>query len=567
VTTSSHSASRTTLAAGRWFLGALAFVVLRALPDLRFPLGRDQATYCLIGQGLLHGQLLYRDLWDNKPPGIFYVYALITKLFGHVMWSVGVVDILWLLAISCCLFWFAERYVGAPAAAIAVGFNAAWHSRWGYVHAVQPESFLVLFVFVAYFLLLPKEHGPQRVQCLGAGVLLGLAFWMKYNAVVFFPAVMLLPFLDFQGIDREPRGQRGGNSKSENRNSKIESRPEFSGSHIRFPNKGQWLTRACMVAAGFVATLAFVLGYFRAAGAWPALKEVQLEVLPRYAAMGYEWSLHHAIWILIQTQAFLGPWTEFMVLLSLVIAWARRELHAVAPVVVMAFSAYATTAAQGRFHPYYFETCFPFLAVFWGYVAVKVYEAFGWAQKACAERGWRLARGLLWFVLADVAVLPLPREVFRIAEQYQGLADWCRDAHRSYAAYPFPHPLDKFSGQMAVIDYLKIHSAPGDGVYVWGTAPLINFLAGRPTPSRFVSNLALVSPWGPARWREELVGELETTPPRFVVVARHDAISDVSWTEKDSEQCLEAYPALKSLLRSHYISVVNLSDFEIYERK
>jgi hypothetical protein len=77
-----------------WFLGGLVVVFLRALPNLRFPIGRDQATYCVIGQGLLHGQLLYRDLWDNKPPGIFYIYALIVKIFGPVMWCVGVVDIL-----------------------------------------------------------------------------------------------------------------------------------------------------------------------------------------------------------------------------------------------------------------------------------------------------------------------------------------------------------------------------------------------------------------------------------------------------------------------------------------
>ena len=98
----------------KWLLGALAVVFLRALPNLRYPIGRDQATFCVIGQGLLRGQLLYRDLWDNKPPGIFYIYALIVKIFGPVMWGVGAVDIIWLLAISVCIFYFARRSFGAP---------------------------------------------------------------------------------------------------------------------------------------------------------------------------------------------------------------------------------------------------------------------------------------------------------------------------------------------------------------------------------------------------------------------------------------------------------------------
>jgi hypothetical protein len=183
-----------------WFFAGLALVFLRALPNLRYPLGRDQATYCVIGQGLLHGQLLYRDLWDNKPPGVFYIYALIVKIFGPVMWCVGAVDILWLLVISCCIFYFARRYLGTPAATLAMVFNASRHCRQGYIHAAQPETFLMLCVFAAYFLLLPGERRVARQ--LAAGLVLGAAFWLKYNAVAFFPFVVLLPFLDFRELDR-----------------------------------------------------------------------------------------------------------------------------------------------------------------------------------------------------------------------------------------------------------------------------------------------------------------------------------------------------------------------------
>src|SRR5579864_5560554 len=155
-----------------WLFGGLAVVFLRALPNLRFPIGRDQATYCVIGQGLLRGQLLYRDLWDNKPPGIFYLYALIVKIFGPVMWCVGAVDILWLLAISICIFYFARSYLGAPAAALAMVANAIRHCRQGYIHAAQPETFLMLCVFAAYFLLLPAE-GRRWLRQLAAGLILG----------------------------------------------------------------------------------------------------------------------------------------------------------------------------------------------------------------------------------------------------------------------------------------------------------------------------------------------------------------------------------------------------------
>jgi hypothetical protein len=524
-----------------WFLTGLVMVFLRALPNLRYPLGRDQATYCVIGQGLLRGQLLYRDLWDNKPPGIFYVYALIVKTFGAVMWCVGAVDILWLLVISCCIFYFARRHLGTAAATLAMIFNAWRHCRQGYIHAAQPETFLMLCVFAAYFLLLPGERRVARQ--LTAGLVLGAAFWLKYNAVAFFPFVVLLPFLDFRELD-------GGSG------------------HVRLEVPWRdWFVRMLIVGAGFVLAILGLLGYFWFSGALPAMKEVQFEVLPRYGARVFQWNLAFAVWALRQSQNHLGLWTEVMAALTLFIAWRRRELALVAPAALLAFAGYISTAMQGRFHPYYFETCYPFFSMFWGYVSVKTYEGFKYLQRSFAQRGWPLARAMLWLVLAGLVFSLLPEESVRVAQQYRFLGDWWRNPEASYRVYWWQLPLDKLSDQLRVIDYLKENSGSDDQVYVWGTAPLINFLTQRRNPSRFVSNLALISPWGPDRWRQELVRTLEAKRPRYVVVVRNDEIPTVSYTMMDSEKYLRVYPALTDLLKRHYQAAADLGDFEVYRLK
>ncbi|MFZ0961358.1 MAG: glycosyltransferase family 39 protein [Terriglobia bacterium] len=525
-----------------WFVAGLVVVFLRALPNLRYPIGRDQATYCVIGQGLLRGQLLYRDLWDNKPPGIFYIYALIVKIFGPVMWCVGVVDILWLLVISCCIFYFARRFLGTPAAALAMVFNASRHCRQGYIHAVQPEAFLMLCLFAAWFLLLPgKRRSVTRLWA--AGLLLGAAFWMKYNAVAFFPFLLLVPFLDFDSWDR-------GSSRV----------------RMKIPWK-DWLARMSMVAAGFVLAILGVLAYFWISGAWPAMKEVQFEVLPRYGARVFQWNWLFLVWALHQTQNHLGFWTEIMAALSLLIAWRRRELGSFTPVSLLGLAGYLSTAMQGRFHPYYFETCYPFFSMFWGYVCVKVYEGFEYLRRMFTQRGWTLARAMLWLVLTGLVLSLFPEESVRVVQQYDYLADWWRNPEMSYAVYWWQLPLDTLSEQLHVINFLKKDSNQEDEVYVWGTAPLINFLTQRRNPSRFVSNLALISPWGPDRWRQELVRTLETKRPRYVVVARHDSIPTVSYTMMDSEEYLRVYPALADLLNRHYELAINFSDFKIYRLK
>ena len=541
-----------------WLYGTLGLVFLRALPNLRYLIGRDQATYCVIGQGLLHGKLLYRDLWDNKPPGIFYIYALIVKIFGPVMWSVGVVDILWLLAISCCIFYFARRYFGIAGAVLAVIFYACRHCRGGYLHAAQAETFLMLCVFAAWFLIRGRDPSPALVpspqgrgrgwsvrvaRYSAVGLILGVAFWLKYNAVAFFPFVALLPFVDFRELDYG-----------------------FARLRLLIPWK-DWFGRMLIVAAGFVFTVTAVLVYFRVSGAWPAMKEVQFEALPRYGAMVFHWSPYFVYWCLRQTQLHMGVWWEVMPALTLLVAWRCRELGRIAPLTLLALAGYICTAMQGRFHPYYFETCYPFFAMFWAYVSVKTYEGFLQVQRIFVQRGWALARGLLWVVFASLIVSLLPEESVRIVQQYNLAADWWRDPESSYKSYFWQLPADKMGEQLRVVDYLKTNSQPQDEVYVWGTAPLINFLPQRENPSRFVSNLGLMSTWAPESWRQELVRTLEAKRPRYVVVERDDMASSLTFTWMDSEQYLQVYPALAGLLRRQYAPAVNYSDFEIYRLK
>ncbi|HMD84844.1 MAG TPA: glycosyltransferase family 39 protein [Terriglobia bacterium] len=584
-----------------WLYGTLVLVFLRALPNLRYIIGRDQATYCVIAEGLLHGKLLYRDLWDNKPPGIFYIYAPIVKIFGPVMWFIGVVDILWLLIISCFIFYFARRYLGMAGAILAVIVYACRHCRQGYLQALQTESFVMLCVFAAWFLLCGTNPSPalapgasslqergrgwtQHVaRCFAVGLIMGAAFWLKYNAAIFFPFLALLPFVDFRGLDRvrNPKLEIR-NSKLEIRNSKFDAdkfcteaeRPSFefpvssfqASPHLLIPWK-DWLGRMLMVAAGFVFAIVAVLAYFHVSGAWPAMKEVQFEVLPRYGAKAFHWSRAFLLFALQRTQEHLGIWWEVMPAVALLIAWWRRELGRIAPLTLLALAGYLGAASQGRFHPYYFETCFSFFAMFWAYVSLKTYEGVVQLQRIFVRRHWALARGLLWVLFASLVFSLLPEETVRIAEQYRYAADWMRNAEYSYQSYYWQLPLEKIGDQLRVVDYLKAHSQPRDEVFVWGTAALINFLSQRENPSRFVTNVGVMATWAPESWRQELARTIEARRPRYVVVERHDTIVAVTFSLKDSEQYLQVYPALASVLQRHYEPAVNYWDFEVYELK
>lgn len=524
-----------------WLIAALAAVFILSLPNLQYPIGRDQATYCVIAEGLLKGRHLYRDLWDNKPPGIFWIYVPVVKLFGRSMWLAGALDLFCVVAASICTFFFCSRYLGPQVGAIAAVLYAYFHDSKGYIDAAQSEIFLILFVFISFFLLACKGRRPGW-RGFGAGLALGAAFWVKYNAIVFLPLVAFMPCLDTSHLDA--------------------SSPRLT---LNIPLRS-WLARTAALLGGFAVAIVGVLALFLYSGAWPAMKEVQFEVLPRYGAMVVERTPHYFLWALGQIVFNVGTWPEAGVAIALLIAWRCREFHRTAPIFLTALSGFLVVATQARYNAYSFETFYPFLAMLWAYSAVKIFEGFRTLSRQFSERGWSAARIGVWLVFMNCAYFPMPVPAMRQVERYQGLKEWWRNPEKSYAGYWWALGIEHLGGEFQVIGYLRIHSAPGDQVYVWGTAPLIYFLAARECPSRFVSNLGLVSEWAPQAWRNQLVRTLRNKRPMFVIVERHDAIPAVSGTTLDSQEYLIRYPALGQLLIHHYRKVESFKSFIIYAR-
>ncbi len=524
-----------------WLMAALLFVLFRAIPNISYPIGRDQATYFVIGEGLLNGRRLYRYFPESKPPGILVFYALLGKVFGHVMWSVGLVDILWLVVISYCIFRFAERYLGTPAAAIAVAVNADWHCHFGYTDACQTECWLMVLVFAGYLAVAGEGRRPLA-RHFAAGLCLGGAFWLKYNALAFLPLLALLPYVDWSRFDERPRRLR-----------------------LQVPWRA-WFSTVSALLAGLSIALAAVLAYFYLIGSWPAFLEVQFGVVPRYLGMAVQRSPHYWQMVVARVVLYLGFWTWVATGLSFLMA-ERRDLSRLAPVLVAAGIGFACTASQLRFSPLFFETCYPFFAMIWGYLVVKTYAEVSAAVRSSAAR----ERTLAWMAacaLAGIALVwPLRAEVKAVTERYRDLAARRRNPDAFFASYPAMRFLvENLGGQMQVIQTLRQISAPGDGVFVWGTDPLIYFLTGRRPPTRFVSNLALVSPWCPPSWREELVRVLEKSPPAFVVVAQHDNFG-ITYTPFDSEQYLSVYPRLARFISGSYDFMATFPDFVVYRRK
>ena len=82
-------------------------------------LGADSGLFAYYGQQILHGRLLYRDLWDEKPPGVYYVNAAALLLLGENTWAIWWLNVVWIATSASLLFLILSRLVGMAPAGLA----------------------------------------------------------------------------------------------------------------------------------------------------------------------------------------------------------------------------------------------------------------------------------------------------------------------------------------------------------------------------------------------------------------------------------------------------------------
>lgn len=159
--------------------------------------------------------------------------------------------------------------------------------------------------------------------------------------------------------------------------------------------------------------------------------------------------------------------------------------------------------------------------------------------------------------------LCLPGPVVRMVINYKALSEWRQNPAQFYSRYTWPGAAEDFRDVLRVVDYLKIHPARTNGVYVWGNEPLIYYLSGHQPPTRFVWDLPLLAPWRLPGWRQQMMQQLSESRPRFVVVARDDEVHNLSYTSQDSEEAIRTFPEFAGFLRSAYRPCKDYPTFEI----
>ncbi len=171
------------------------------------PLDCDEAIYAYIGRHLNHGEVMYRDVSENKPPLGYWLYALATAIGGAKELTIRLMPIPYVLATIALVWWLGLRLRGPWTACLSAWLYALLSTDpYLYGNGANMEHFLNLFAVGSLAAMVRAFDLGSRRWLLIAGALVASAFLVKQVAAVhgliYAVAVVLNPRADRAKLGR-----------------------------------------------------------------------------------------------------------------------------------------------------------------------------------------------------------------------------------------------------------------------------------------------------------------------------------------------------------------------------
>ncbi len=447
-------------------------LLLSLLLRLRFvsvPLERDEGDYAYIAWLINEGGVPYRDAFDQKPPGVYFIYLGFMKLFGFTTEGLHVGLYIWTLGTILFVYLVGRRVLSPVAGILAAAmFSVGSISPAFLGTAVNTESLMVLPLAAAAFLAAAvlTQHDAPLSRCLLCGLMIGVATTLKQVAVTdgaFFAVVIVVATIRAR---RPPR---------------------------------ILVARLAMLALGAVVAWIPLLAYFAAKGAVSNLfGDVLLHNL-RYSSV-------------VPLSDYPANLFRSMKLSLIPYVW---------PYLVMAFLGLLVTAMRRG------EKTEGFV---WWFVPGWLLTSFVGASVGGFYRQHYLLQTLAPLALLagyflDVATRRLSSPLVRRALCTAAVALPLAFNVRTFFVYgpdqlsAVLYPGNPFVESKRVADLVRQQTSPTDKVLIVGSEPQILFYAQRHSASRYILTYPLMMDVdGAAERQVEMFAEAEVAQPPLVVV-------------------------------------------------
>jgi 4-amino-4-deoxy-L-arabinose transferase-like glycosyltransferase len=521
----------------------IVIALLSALPVLTYPMGRDQGMYANIARTILNGGLPYIDMWDIKPPAIYYIYAAGISIFGPGAAAIRAIDLVFLPCTLIAIYLLGRRIGGTSGAGFLSGvLFTVFYFTETFASLTQSDSLVALPMSIAALCVVCAGDAPcasrgALLWSASAGALCALTIWFKHYYALFVLAMVVEHLL------RRMRDTRG-------------SEPLLR----RFPIK-----EALAFALGGLPIGALPLLYFLSNGVFAEMLIVA-QGTAQYNAQAA-----------VSLQAFINQmanyirfrWWHWGVLLILAVLWfvapalKRRHWRVVW---LWLIAALGVVLIQAKGFDTHWIPMLPPLTLLAG-------GATDGVLRWLSSRFLRNRPAAIWIVYTVVTaglLLILLKDTwigaYPLLSGAQDLETYYEDQKYRFQGNDF-----KPWESVRLVRYLERRTQPGDSLFVFGFRPEIYYLSGLRPATRFQAQFPLVADWWPPEWRQKAVDDLWASLPPYVLILQADYMDWVTGKKDQDSATLMAHDErlqdLEDWLIFNYQEVRVIGDFRIWERK
>ncbi|MBC8501293.1 MAG: glycosyltransferase family 39 protein [DPANN group archaeon] len=155
---------------------------------------RDEGTFGQVAWRMSNDELLYKDIAESKPPGIFVIYLASTKLLGNNIYSARIVNnILFLLSILILFQTTKKLYNKKTALWSLIAYIFFMNIPFYEGQLAMAESFLVYFIIFSFYFIIKYLETKNNWFLIISGISFFIAITIKQSAMVWIiPSLYLL---------------------------------------------------------------------------------------------------------------------------------------------------------------------------------------------------------------------------------------------------------------------------------------------------------------------------------------------------------------------------------------
>ena len=423
------------------FLGVIGslFALLR-FPSIFEPYWYgDEGIYQVIGVALREGRVLYSEIWDNKPPILYLIYAIFSgeqfyvRLFSLIV-GLATIVVFYFLA-SKLLKSLSARFMSTTVFAVLFGLPIIEGN------IANAENFMLLPIVAAFYLVITSSSKNRFIFTFIAGLLMSFAFLIKIVAIfdmaALFVTLFSLRFLEDIHLTKH-------------------------NIHSQIKNIINGLEQETVLVIGFIAPIIITILYFLFVEALPDFMRASFAQNVGYVGYGN---------FFLFPMGFLYLKLALLLFLLLLIIRYRKNLGEPGVLILawLTFSVFNASFSQ-RPYAHYILVALPSFALFAGYIL---------------DNKKLLKKLVPLLIIIAILVLQVFRLNFeKIVPYYENFLSFISN-NKSVEAYQAF--FDKNTPRDYVLaDFIKSKTSDTESVYLWSDSAQIYSLSGKLPPGRYI---------------------------------------------------------------------------------